>query len=263
MVAIGRIANGFNRLLFDPHFQDVITESLTASKKAKGFKNIHTQVKDAFVSAETATKNTSVWGNMKKSLSTLFPDIKNGCKATNGILAKGKVIGKEFWKRMPMLGVLLGVAFELPNIFSAFNDKGIGGGTLEIGKSATRLAAATAGFSIGQALIPIPVVGGLIGAFLGDWLTSKIVGKSHSEKKAEAEAAQQTANRITQNNIQIPQGTNQNTNLFNKVNYVQPTITPQQLMLMQQMLYGNGAVSPMDQDFMAMTSGINRLNYMC
>ena len=44
-----------------------------------------------------------------------------------------------------------------------------------------------AGFCIGQALCPIPVVGGIIGGLVGEWLTSKIVGKSFSEKKAAAE----------------------------------------------------------------------------
>ena len=55
--------------------------------------------------------------------------------------------------------------------------------------------------------------------------------------------------------VLLEQGTN--------INYAQPTMTPQQLMSLNQMLYSGGFGNPMDQDFMAMTSGINKLNYMC
>ena len=48
-----------------------------------------------------------------------------------------------------------------------------------------------------------------------------------------------------------------------QMNIPQPTITPQELMAMQKMLYNSGAGNPYDQDFMAMTSGINKLNFQC
>ena len=50
---------------------------------------------------------------------------------------------------------------------------------------------------------------------------------------------------------------------FNQFSVPQPTMTPQQLMAMQQQLYGGSLTSPMDQDFMAMTCGLNKVNYMC
>ena len=43
---------------------------------------------------------------------------------------------------------------------------------------------------------------------------------------------------------------------------MQSACTPQQLMAMQNALYGGGMTNLMDQDFMAMTSGINKLNMM-
>ena len=269
MVSISRILKAGGRLLFDPKFQDTVTDTIKASKKVSGYKNIHKQIGDAFVKADRATVNTPFWSNMKKSLTSLFPDIKNSWKAAKGIGGKSKAVFGQFAKRMPLLGVLLTVALELPNIFSAFKDKGVVGGLVETGKSTIRLAGATAGFAIGQALIPIPVVGGLIGAFAGDWLMSKIVGKSHSEKKAEAEAAMQEQNQSLQlENPYLSQNQSQvipNTSVGVKnSNFIQPTMTPQQLMGLNQMLYSSGGFgNPMDQDFMAMTSGINRLNYMC
>ena len=263
MVGISRILKAGGRLLFDPKFQDTVTTSIAASKKTLGYKNLHKQIGDAFVKADKATVNTPFFSNMKTSLTSLGPDIKNSWQAAKGIGAKSKAVVGQLGKRMPLLGVLLTAAIELPNIFSAFKDEGLVGGVLETGKSTVRLAGATAGFAIGQALIPIPLVGGLIGGFVGDWLMSKIVGKSHSEKKAEAQAEIEQQNQISQqfNNpyLQGVQSPQQGTN----INYTQPTMTPQQLLALNQMLYSGGLGNPMDQDFMAMTSGINRLNYMC
>ena len=264
MVGISRILKAGGRLLFDPKFQDTVTDSIKASKKVSGYKNMHVQIKDAFIKANNATKNTTFWGSMKESLTSLGPDIKTNWKAASGITGKSKAVFKQLGKRMPLLGVLLTIGFEVPNIVSAFKDKGLVGGLVETGKSTARLAGATAGFAIGQALIPIPIVGGLIGAIAGDWLVSKVVGKSHSEKKAEAEAAAQQQNEYVQNNYDPSfYGQQQTGSGVTTSNYTQPTMTPQQLMAMQQMLYNGGFGNPMDQDFMAMTSGINRLNYLC
>ena len=125
------------------------------------------------------------------------------------------------------------------------------------------------GAAIGQALIPIPVVGGLVGYLAGDTLMSLITGKSHSEKKAEAEEQQQA---LINNQQQALEGMQQQIAQQNAMQYpigttnpfatAQPTVTPQQLMALRQQLYNGGAVSPMDQDFMAMASGLNRINYM-
>ncbi len=263
MVGVSRILKAGGRLLFDPKFQDIATNTIKASKKSMGYRNIHKQIGDAFVKADKATVNTPLWKSMRKSLTSLGPDIKTSWKAASGFTGKSKAIFGQLGKRMPLLGVLLSVGIEIPNIVSAFQDKGLGGGLIEIGKSTARLAGATAGFIIGAGLGGF--VGGFAGGFIGDWLASKVVGKSHSEKKAEAELQAQSALGQQQNvasqvvNPYAQHGTSGTTGL----NYAQPTITPQQLMAMQQMLYSGGFENPMDQDFMAMTSGINRLNYMC
>ena len=90
-------------------------------------------------------------------------------------------------KRFPMIGGLLAVGFELPNIFSAFTSKdgGVATGLLETGKAAAKIGIDTAGFMIGQALIPIPLVGGIIGSMVAGALGQAVLGKGFSEKQAE------------------------------------------------------------------------------
>ena len=178
---------------------------------------------------------------------------------------KGSLSG--IGKRMPLIFSLMVVLPELPNIFSAFKDKGLVGGVAETGKTALRLGAGMTAAAIGQALIPIPILGGIVGYMAGDWLMSKFTGKSHSEKKAELEEAQQQ--QIVQQQAMMQQyntnpfGTNTNpTTVQPQFNIPKPTMTPEQLMAMKQMLYNNSMANPMDQDFMAMTSGMNRLNYL-
>ncbi len=178
---------------------------------------------------------------------------------------KGSLTG--IGKRMPLIFSLMVVLPELPNIFSAFKDKGLVGGVAETGKTALRLGAGMTAAAIGQALIPIPILGGIVGYMAGDWLMSKFTGKSHSEKKAELEEAQQQ--QIAQQQAMMQQyntnpfGTNTNpTTVQPQFNIPKPTMTPEQLMAMKQMLYNNNMANPMDQDFMAMTSGMNRLNYL-
>lgn len=178
---------------------------------------------------------------------------------------KGSLTG--IGKRMPLIFSLMVVLPELPNIFSAFKDKGLVGGVAETGKTALRLGAGMTAAAIGQALIPIPILGGIVGYMAGDWLMSKFTGKSHSEKKAELEEAQQQ--QIAQQQAMMQQyntnpfGTNTNpTKVQPQFNIPKPTMTPEQLMAMKQMLYNNSMANPMDQDFMAMTSGMNRLNYL-
>ncbi len=220
----------------------------------------------------------STWANLKS-----FPHkVAQGWKV-GGMLADkaGKTGISKFWsqfkgsmsgigKRMPLIGTLLIAVTELPNIFSAFKDEGLVGGIVETGKAGLRLGAGMAGAAIGQALIPIPIVGGLVGYMAGDWLMSKFTGKSHSEKKAEAEEAAKQQAAIQQQMSQqygmnpFTQGLGYQTNMVQpQINIPQPTMTPQQIMAMRQMLYSQAMTNPMDQDFMAMTSGMNNLNFQC
>ena len=238
--------------------------------------------------ASLVKKHGGFWQSTWKALKTTPAKIQQGWRIGGKLADKaGKTGLSKLWaqfkgslsglgKRMPLIGSLIVLATELPNIFSAFKDEGFIGGVKEIGKSGLRLGSGMLGAAIGQALIPIPIVGSIVGYVAGDWLMSKITGKSHSEKKAEAEEALAQANTAEQQNQQLqqylaqqqmnPYGNNtfaSNPYAQNSFNMPQATMTPQQLMQMQQMLYSGGMNSAMDQDFMAMTSGIKNLNYYC
>ncbi len=102
-------------------------------------------------------------------------------------VAAGKARGvfKALMKRFPMIGGLLAVGFQLPNIISAFTSKdgGVATGLLETGKAAAKIGIDTAGFMIGQALIPIPLVGGIIGSMVAGALGEAVLGKGFAEKQ--------------------------------------------------------------------------------
>lgn len=219
------------------------------------------------------------WKSTWHALKTTPKKIAQGWRVGGRLADRaGKTGLSKFWsqfkgslsgigKRMPLIFSLMVVLPELPNIFSAFKDKGLVGGVAETGKTALRLGAGMTAAAIGQALIPIPILGGIVGYMAGDWLMSKFTGKSHSEKKTELEDAQKQ--QIAQQQAMMQQyntnpfGTNTNpTTVQPQFNIPKPTISPEQLMAMQQMLYNNSMSNPMDQDFMAMTSGMNRLNYL-
>jgi hypothetical protein len=91
---------------------------------------------------------------------------------------------KGIGKKLPLIGNLLLVGFEIPNIIKATKEQGIGQGIIETGKAGIRLTVATLGAAIGGTL---GGVGGLVGWVAGEWLASKVIGKTYSEKKAESE----------------------------------------------------------------------------
>ena len=239
------------------------------------------------------------WQSTWAALKTFPDEVAQGWRAGGKLADKaGKTGLSKFWaqfkgsmsgigKRMPLIGTLLIGITELPNIFSAFKDEGLIGGIKETAKAGLRLGAGMAGAAIGQALIPIPVVGSLVGYAVGDWLMSKFTGKSHSEKKAEAEEAlkqqqlspiemlqkeylekfkkQATLMQLNQQGINpfAVQGLNNPYIAQQQFNIPQTTMTPQQLMALKQILYSNSMANPMDQDFMAMATGMNNLNFQC
>ena len=213
------------------------------------------------------------WQSTWKSLTTAHEEIfqgwreggklanKAGKKGFSKFLSQFKGALSGVGKRMPLIFTLMAILPEIPNIFSAFKDNGLSGGLTETVKTALRVTTGTIAGAITQALIPIPFVGFMVGYMGGDWLMSKFTGKTHSEKKAEAKEAQQKQQAISQGNGMNAFSTG-NTYAAPQLNIPQPSITPQQLMTMQQMLYGGGMMNPMAQDFMAMSSGLNRLNYL-
>lgn len=166
-----------------------------------------TRGKAGFQALEDSIKNASAQGGFFKRITSNLGDIPkltkegfNAAKAAGKSSLWGGVKGlfKGLGKNMPFIGAASMILFELPNIWSATTEQGVGQGVAEVAKAGTRLAGGAAGAAIGSALLP--GIGTIAGWIAGEWLTSKIVGKSYSEKKAEAEmkaqeelAAQQEA----------------------------------------------------------------------
>lgn len=249
-------------------FSKTLTDSFYGAKNAAGkrtdgkhFKNFWTQFKDAAKASEAHNiKQRKLHGgffkNMWRQITTVPNKVKTGWIVGSKNAAKAGNV--KWWgglkgsvgalgKRLPLLGGLLAIGFELPNIIRATKEDGIFGGAAEAAKTATRVTAGMTGGAIGAALCsPIPVVGPIIGSvvgyFAGDALASLITGKSYSEKQA----AKEESNQATAQNTGFDTGS---TNPFS-----QPTMTPEQLMALQQQLYGSAGA--FKDDFMAQQAKI-------
>ena len=154
-----------------------------------------TRAKAGFKALEGMQKSGSFWTRATGNLGLIKSMPLNAAKAAKAA-GKGffgqatagvKGLFKGLGKNMPFLAAASTVLFELPNIWTATNEQGIGQGVKEVGKAGARLAGGAAGAAIGSAICP--GIGTMVGWFVGDWLTGKVVGKSYSEKKAEAEEA--------------------------------------------------------------------------
>ena len=273
---------------------EAFTQAMRSTIKNRGkngqtyLQSVWSGIKDGTAAAEKHNgilekRHGGFWKNTWASLRSFPKKVAQGWRVGGKLADKAGQTGlSKLWsqfkgslsgigKRMPLLFSLMVVLPEIPNRFLAFKDRDLAGGTLEIGKTALRLGAGMTAAAIGQALIPIPIVGGIVGYMAGDWLMSKFTGKSHSEKKAEAEQAQQEQLAQQQAMMQQygmnPFGTQISPSGMNipqqQLNIPSPTISPQELMAMQRMLYNSGVGNPYDQDFMAMASGINKLNFQC
>ena len=167
-----------------------------AMKKAKGSIFMKADAGVKALAKDVAKKQATEGRFIKrlgKNIVSTPKDLYNGSKLAaktakaagkSGIWGGVKGFFKGVAKKMPLIGALVTIGFEIPNIITTAKEKGIGQAVLEAGKSCARLGGGAIGAAIGAATIPL--VGGLIGWIAGEWLTSKIVGQSYSEQKAEA-----------------------------------------------------------------------------
>lgn len=242
-------------------------KALTTKNPFKGdfWKGLWKGTKEAGKAAEQyAKKEELVHGNFFKScwksIKTIPQKIAAGWRA-GGMqakrLGKNEILGKlggafkGIGKRMPVIGSLMIIGFELPNIIKATVDEGIVQGLAETAKAGARLGGATLLGAIGTA-IGGPI-GGIVGFIAGDWITSKIVGKSYSERKAEEEekmaAAKPTQQTFTANDY-----------AQNPMSQVNPF---QQMLMYEQLMNG----SKMNDDILAKSyfnqlTEQNKLNYL-
>lgn len=269
-MSIGSIAStGLNyagRLIFDDKFSQRITQSLKICRKhkkaGKYTGNFKDMIVDSFKRADSCTEK-NVWKGLKKSVVSYGDEVAKLWK--NPSVGFFKKIGgtlKGLGKRAPLIGAVLTVAFELPNIIRATKDGGLIKGVTETAKSGVRLASGIACAAIASAFMG-PLLGSIVGFTVGDFLGKLVVGKSHTEKLQEAEEKQQQA--IVDNQQQYPLNVNpsdypENPGLVPQTlpTQTQPvftsflpqaTMTPDQLMAYQNALYGQNPF-------------LNNINYM-
>ena len=152
------------------------------------------------------SKNGNFFKRLCKSLGSTPNALKNGYKtasaaakgAGKGILgstmAGVKGAGKAILKKMPVIGAVLTIGLEVPNIYRAFKDGGFKAGMKEIGGAGVELGFMAGGAAIGSAICP--GIGTAIGAVVGGIVGMFARGKTHTEKKAEQEAAQAEAQQV-------------------------------------------------------------------
>jgi hypothetical protein len=132
--------------------------------------------------------------------SATFAKTATGATANITGSTAARVAGKSL-ARIPLLSVIVGAAFEVPDIIDAFKHSP-GEGMKQLGRSAIKVGCTTAGAAIGAALgslIPIPGLGTLLGGAIGGWLGSKlggvlangIFGKSVKDKMADGDYTKQ------------------------------------------------------------------------
>lgn len=196
-----------------------------AMKTAKG--SIWTKGKAGFKALEGMQATGSFWTRATANLGLIKSMPLEAAKAAKAagkgifgqIGAGTKGLFKGLGKNMPFIAAATTLLFELPNIWKATKEQGIGQGIAEVGKAGARLAGGAALAAVGSAICP--GIGTMVGWFVGDWLTSKIVGKSYTEQKAEAEEKAQQEIAAAQQQAAQFQGYNpafQGNNPFNQFN---------------------------------------------
>ncbi len=225
--------------------QDALEKLVRGTKDAsgkyvggRGFKNFGQSLRESFLETESAYKGVMAkeGGFCKYVGNTLrkFPSevsaawTKGGATAAtagkSALWGSVKGAGSAIGKRLPLIGSLIYAATQIPNIFEATKDGGLVSGGAELLKTGAKITGFTAGCAIGQAICPIPIVGGILGGMVGEWLTGLVVGKSYSEQKEEIQ--QETAQAMQQ------QGgfDTGSTNPFSQ------GVDPQQLQMLQEMV---------------------------
>lgn len=148
---------------------------------------------EKYNNAQTGNFFSRLVKNLRNTPKDLAKGFKVGAKAgamkgSSKLLSGLKGTGKAFVKKMPLIGAVLTVALEAPNIISAFKDGGFKAGMKEVGGAGVELGCIAGGAAIGSCFGP---VGTAIGAVVGGFVGMFARGKTHSEKKAEKEAAAQ------------------------------------------------------------------------
>lgn len=192
------VANDYLHFTFGVEQSDVFSKALKTSIRGtknaagkweggEGFHNLGTNFKNAWETSKETVGNKSFGALIKESFGNVPNEFKTLFANETRLLGRTKGAFGILGKRMPLIGNIVMLGMEIPNIWNAFTNPkgGIGTGIVESTKAGVKLGAFAAGAAIGQAFIPIPFVGGLIGGMVGGFIADKMLGKSFSEKHEE------------------------------------------------------------------------------
>ena len=140
------------------------------------------------------------------------------------------------------------LAAEIKNINGGMKEGGVIGGVKEAGKSVARVGTGMLGMALGTALIPVPVVGSIVGYMAGDWIAKLVVGKNYTERQLEAEV-QASAQKETTGATQQTTGSVFDTGTTNPF-AAGTAMTPQEIMKLQMLLQSGYGL---DNDFLGQT----------
>lgn len=125
--------------------------------------------------------------SLPKAIKTEAAAGKAAAKALSksGTLGGFKGVMKAIGKKMPMIGAILTIVIEAPNIIRAFKEGGTKAGLKEIGGAGVELGCMATGAAIGSAICPGigTIIGGVVGSIAGMFVR----GKTFTQKKQEAE----------------------------------------------------------------------------
>ena len=197
MAGISYVINGLKRVakvlpdLVLGNGAEVAGGAIKTAMKNK--KSIFTAAKEGVKAVESAGKGLSFWSRITSNIGLIksmpIDAIKTAGTAGKGFFGKAwagiKGFGKGIGKNMPLIGALMTIAFEIPNVVKATKEQGIGQGVKEVGKAAARLCGGGLGAAVGSAFFP--PIGTIVGWMVGEWAVSKVVGKSYTEKVMQAE----------------------------------------------------------------------------
>lgn len=178
-----KVANTYMNFSFGCGQDSRFIDSILARGEYKGKPKL--SIQDAYTRSGLGK---SWWGPFKEEftrskISDDWADCAKGAGKTKQTL---RFLGKK----MPFIGNAIFLLTEAPNIFRAFTDTEHGGGIGTGIKETVKFGAKAAAFAVGAVIgnMAIPFVGGLIGGMVAGWLADKVLGKSFTDKKEEAEA---------------------------------------------------------------------------
>lgn len=206
MVSINPIISGIGRVIkTSPYlvlgegqsvFQEALQQSIRGYKVngkyygGQGYSNLWTNMKNAFKKMEAGNKALSTreggfWKATKKSICNIPKEFSTAwtSSAGKGFLKRSGGLLKVLGSRLPLIFGAWMVYDEATKLWTAAKDGQLNAG--EVAKSGSKLIGATLGAAIGQAMIPIPFVGGIIGFMGGQFLSELVIGKSYADQKKE------------------------------------------------------------------------------